>query len=78
MVVVGGVAHCNPAYVDTACMDVNSRDPVTLDVAVLDTGTALGHISVPGWAPDDSSLLAVGVNNADMLLWKCNLDISSE
>lgn len=78
MVVVGGVAHCNSAF----CMDANSRDPATLDAVALDTGTALGHISVPGsyvgWAPDGNSLLAVGVNNADMLLWKCNSDISSE
>lgn len=52
VVVVGGVAHCSsmlPACVDTACMDVNSRDPVTLDSAMLGTvGTALEHISVPG------------------------------
>lgn len=72
-----------PACVDTACMDVNSRDPVTLDAAMLDTvGTALEHISVPGpqvgWSSDGNSLLEIGVNNADILLWKCNSDISSD
>lgn len=78
-VVVGGVAHCSstlPACVDTACMDVTSRDPVT-DAAMLGTvGTALEHISVPGsqtgWSSDGNSLLEIGVNNADILLWKCN------
>lgn len=34
------------ACADTACMDANSRDPVTLDTSKL--GTTFEHVSVPG------------------------------
>lgn len=46
--VLVGVARCNSmllARVDTACMDVNSRDPVTLDTEKL--GTVGTVVSVP-------------------------------
>lgn len=74
-----GAARCNPApaCADTACMDVVSRD---LDAATL--GTAFEHVSVPrspvGWPSDGKSILAIGVNNADMLFRIWTSGISSE
>lgn len=52
------------ACVDAACMDVNSRDPVTLDTEKLGT-----TVSVPVGQSSDG-ILAIGVrgaNNADRL-----------